>query len=70
MRKIGRGKGVAQMLIGKLENAAKELGAGKIYAGAQVPVRGLYEKCGYRAIDEEGYLDEGQPHIVMAKVLS
>ena len=70
VRKVGRGKGVAGKLVLGLEDVARELGAKEIYAGAQVPVRGLYEKCGYRVVDEEEYLDEGQPHIMMLKVLS
>lgn len=70
MRKLGRGKGIAAKLILGLEDVAKEAGAKKIYAGAQVPVQGLYEKCGYRVVeDEEPYLDEGQPHIWMVKAL-
>jgi predicted GNAT family N-acyltransferase len=69
VRKVGRGKGVAGMLVLGLEDVARELGAKEIYAGAQVPVRGLYEKCGYRVVDEEEYLDEGQPHIMMSKEL-
>ena len=39
-----------------------------MYAGAQVPVRGFYEKCGYQAIAEV-YLDEEQPHIMMVNAL-
>ena len=68
VRKSGRGKGVAQRLVSALGIAAKEMGAEAIYAGSQVPVRGLYEKCGYECIGEE-YLDQGQPHIWMVKSL-
>ena len=68
VRKIGRGKGTAAKLITALEIAAKELGAEEVYAGAQVPVRGLYEKCGYNVIGEE-YLDQGQRHVLMVKSL-
>jgi len=70
VRKVGRGKGIAAKLILGLEDVARETGAKEIYAGAQVPVRGLYEKCGYRVVNEETYLDEGQPHIWMVKALS
>jgi predicted GNAT family N-acyltransferase len=66
VRKPGRGKRIAQLLVAELEVVAKELGAKKMYAGSQVPVRGFYEKCGYHAVGEE-YLDEGQPHIMMVK---
>jgi predicted GNAT family N-acyltransferase len=66
VRKRGRGKGIAQKLILGLEVAAKELGAKEIYAGSQVPVRPLYEKCGYHVMGDE-YLDEGQPHMAMLK---
>ena len=69
VRKIGRGKGIAQKLIAELEVEAKELGAKEMYAGSQVPVRGLYEKSGYHVVGE-GYLDEGQPHIMMLKSLT
>ena len=69
VRKIGRGKGIAQKLIAELEAAAKELGAKEMYAGSQVPVQGLYEKSGYHVFGEE-YLDEGQPHIMMLKSLT
>jgi predicted GNAT family N-acyltransferase len=69
VRKIGRGKKIAQRLVAELEVAAKEMGAKEIYAGSQVPVRGLYEKSGYNAIGQE-YLDEGQPHIWMLKILN
>lgn len=69
VRKAGRGKGIAQKLVAELEAAARERGAEKVYAGAQVPVRPFYEKCGYHSTGEE-YLDEGQPHIMMAKDLT
>jgi predicted GNAT family N-acyltransferase len=69
VRKIVRGKGVAQKLIAALEAEAKELGAKEVYSGSQVPVRPLYEKAGYQAIGN-GYLDEGQPHIMMLKSLT
>jgi predicted GNAT family N-acyltransferase len=68
VRKIGRGKGTAGKLIAGLEEAAKELGATEVYAGAQVPVVPLYKKSGYYICGEE-YLDEGQPHVWMKKVL-
>jgi predicted GNAT family N-acyltransferase len=68
VRKIGRGGGIAQILVAELDIAAKEMGAKEVYAGSQVPVRRLYEKSGYQAIGEE-YLDEGQPHIMMVKSL-
>jgi len=70
VRKQGRGKGTAQKLIAAVEEAAKELAATEVYSGAQVPVRPLYEKAGYHAVDEKGYLDEGQPHIMMVKTLA
>jgi predicted GNAT family N-acyltransferase len=69
VRKIGRAKGIARKLIAELEVAAKELGAKEMYAGSQVPVRGLYEKSGYHVIGEE-YLDEGHPHTMMLKSLT
>ena len=69
VRKPGRGKGVAQKLVSELEIAAKELGAKEMYAGSQVPVKGLYEKAGYHVVGEE-YLDEGQPHTMMIKLLT
>ena len=68
MRKNWRGKGIAQMLELEVDAAARELGAVKIYAGSQVPVRRFYERCGYDAVGEE-FLDEGQPHIMMVKTL-
>ena len=61
--------GVAQKLIAALEVEAKALGAKEVYAGSQVPVRPLYEKAGFHAIGD-GYLDEGQPHIMMLKSLT
>lgn len=70
VRKQGRGKGTAQKLIAALEERAKELGGTEVYSGAQVPVRLLYEKAGYHVVDEEGYLDEGQPHVMMMKSLT
>jgi predicted GNAT family N-acyltransferase len=66
VRKLGRGKGIAQKLVAALEVAARELGADKVYAGSQVPARRVYEKSGYHAIGDI-YLDEGQPHIMMLK---
>ena len=68
VRKSGRRKGIAQILVAELDVAAREMGAKAVYAGSQVPVRRLYEKSGYQAIGEE-YLDEGQPHIMMVKTL-
>jgi len=68
VRKNWRGKGIAQMLEVEVDAAARELGAVKIYAGSQVPVRRFYERCGYEAVGEE-FLDEGQPHIMMVKTL-
>jgi predicted GNAT family N-acyltransferase len=68
VRKIGRGMGIAQMLVAELDIAAREMEAKEVYAGSQVPVRRFYEKSGYQAIGEE-YLDEGQPHIMMVKTL-
>jgi len=70
VRKQGRGKGTAQKLIAALEGAAKEMGATEVYSGSQVPVRPLYEKAGYQVVDDEGYLDEGQPHVMMIKTLT
>jgi predicted GNAT family N-acyltransferase len=57
------------MLEVELDAAARELGATKIYAGSQVPVRRFYERCGYEAVGDE-FLDEGQPHIMMVKALT
>jgi predicted GNAT family N-acyltransferase len=70
VRKQGRGKGAAQKLIAALEETTKELGGTEVYSGAQVPVRLFYEKAGYHVVDEEGYLDEGQPHVMMMKTLT
>jgi len=70
VRKQGRGRGTAQKLIAALEDAAKEMGATEVYSGSQVPVRLLYEKAGYHVVDEDGYLDEGQPHVMMVKTLN
>jgi predicted GNAT family N-acyltransferase len=68
VRKVARGKGIAQLLVAELEFAARERGAEVVYAGSQVPVRPFYEKCGYVSTGHE-YLDEGQPHIMMVKDL-
>jgi len=68
VRKAGRGRGIAQLLVAELEKAARDRGADVVYAGAQVPVRPFYEKRGYISTGQE-YLDEGQPHIMMVKDL-
>lgn len=69
VRKVGRGKRIAQKLVAELEVAARDMGAKEVYAGSQVPVRPFYEKCGYQAVGDV-YLDEGQPHIMMVKELA
>jgi predicted GNAT family N-acyltransferase len=69
VRKAGRGRGVARLLVAELENAAGERGAERIFAGSQVPVRPFYERCGYISTGHE-YLDEGQSHIMMVKELT
>ena len=57
--------GVGTAILKEGIKAAKEFfGADKIYVGAQVYARGLYEKQGFVQVTDE-YLEDNIPHIGM-----
>jgi predicted GNAT family N-acyltransferase len=58
----GRGAGASLMLAAHA--AAEEGGAQGIALSAQIPVRGFYERFGYRAVGNE-YLEAGIRHVRM-----
>jgi predicted GNAT family N-acyltransferase len=63
-----RGIGLGVRLVHLIEQQATERGCRMIELHAQVPVRGFYERLGYRAHGEE-YDEAGMPHISMRKIL-
>lgn len=63
-RKMGLGAGV----LSSLETAARASGARKLVLGAQEHAVPFYEKQGY-AVCGEKFLDQGEPHYPMEKIL-
>ncbi|MFV0479450.1 MAG: GNAT family N-acetyltransferase [Anaerorhabdus sp.] len=63
-----RGQGCGALIIEKLEEKARELGAKEVHLGAQEHALGFYQKLGYEVIGE-GYDDQGSPHRHMIKKL-
>lgn len=65
IKKNQRGQGLGNPLMRQIMRAIKEYFPGnKIEIEAQVPVRGYYEKFGFKAIGEE-FILAGSPHIKM-----
>ncbi|KAF9926851.1 hypothetical protein FBU30_003641 [Linnemannia zychae] len=65
-----RGAGLGRLIMEALEAYVMEKipEIQKLALSSQVPRKGFYEKFGYVASGDE-YLDEGQPHIYMEKML-
>lgn len=63
-----RGQSYGSMIMGILEEKAKELNAERVELSAQVRASSFYEKLGYVKYGEE-YFDEYCPHIKMVKEL-
>ncbi len=61
-----RGKGYGTSLVNEAINLTKSLGGNVIRLGSQLHAVGFYEKLGFTS-DGEEYLDEGQPHLPLAK---
>lgn len=66
--KAGRGEGVGQALVRECERCVRESGGDRVELLAQVGAQGLYEKLGFRTLDERCD-DEGCPHVWMRKDL-
>ncbi|RKO83588.1 acyl-CoA N-acyltransferase [Blyttiomyces helicus] len=65
-----RGMGAGALLVRALEKEAKEMGLSAIVLSAQVHAKGFYEKLGYGFPDGGvEYMDDGAPHVKMAKTL-
>ena len=63
-----RGRNIGALIMDKLAERAKSLGADYLYLSAQVRVSEFYKKSGYEICSEE-YLDEFCPHVLMRKAL-
>lgn len=63
-----RDRHIGLLIMEKLEEKARELGAKKLTLSAQKRVSSFYKKAGYTEYGEE-YLDEFCPHIAMEKKL-
>lgn len=57
-----RGRGFGRILM---EEAIKAAGKGLIRIGAQVQAMGFYTSLGFIRTDDEGYLEDGIPHVKM-----
>ena len=57
---------IGSLVLKKLEEKARELGARELQLSAQVQAQGFYEKNGYQAFGST-YPDEHVPHISMKK---
>ena len=70
VRKEYRMHHVGTYLMRFVETKIRELGGRRALVSAQMDKKGFYEKCGYRdSGDGEIYLDQGCPHLDMAKLL-
>lgn len=65
-RKLGLGN----LIVGKLEEKAKEKGLSQAKLHGQVHAGKFYEKAGYHQLSDDVFLEEGIPHIAMIKNLS
>ncbi len=64
-----RGIGLGRALITKSEEEAKREGAAQMLLHSQTQARGFYERSGYRALDEEIFMEDGIEHLRMGKEL-
>jgi predicted GNAT family N-acyltransferase len=65
-----RGKKVGSYLMKFIEVKARSLGARKLILDSQLPREGFYLALGYKEVgDGEVFLDEGQPHVHMEKII-
>jgi len=64
-----RRRGLAGVIIAASDEAAREAGAKLVKLHAQEYAHDLYAKQGYTQISDVDYVDEGQPHLWMAKRL-
>ena len=64
-----RRAGLGSRVLAEGIRAAREQGAAFITLAAQVYVRGLYQKAGFRAVSAE-FLEDGIPHVKMRLELS
>lgn len=65
VEKALRGSGIGLVLVGKMVDKCRELGAKRVELGAQEQAVGFYEKCGFSVFGEP-YDEEGCPHRMMA----
>ena len=63
-----RGKGAGFALLTEIVSKAKQLKAQKLVLGAQADKTAFYEKAGFTETDIR-FLDEGQPHVKMERIL-
>ena len=64
-----RDSGVGAKLLAAAEAEARERGAEQMLLHSQTAVRGFYERCGYRALSEEVFLEDGIEHVRMGREL-
>lgn len=65
VRKQFRGQGLGDLALRLLLYKAFNSGAGEVFVNAQVYIKALYAKFGFREFGEE-FLDAGRPHISMS----
>ncbi len=53
----------------RVHEYAKSQGFASVECNAQQQAMPFYEKCGYQALDEKVFLEEGQPHLHLSKRL-
>lgn len=63
-----RGTGLGRLLVEELARKCAELGARRIYIGAQKQAQGFYAKLGYEPYGEN-YFEEHCEHVHMKKAL-
>ncbi|MBO3724309.1 GNAT family N-acetyltransferase [Actinomyces bowdenii] len=72
VRLAARGTGLGARMVAAIEQAALDIrGEGvAVVLSAQEQAMGFYERCGYRPVTGESYMDAGIPHQDMARTLS
>lgn len=72
VRLIARGTGLGASMVAAIEaEALARHGSGvRVVLSAQEQAMGFYERCGYRAVSGERYMDAGIPHQDMARTLT
>ena len=73
MRRIARGTGLGARVVAALEEAALRYSGDpsvEVVLSAQEQAMGFYERCGYRVLNGRRYLDAGNWHQDMARIVS